>query len=168
MEFSATTPTKDVNLSKLNVHVPTRPPATTTSYDAIDPRGRIEDDRLFYGPVRLGQLTGYNGGEPDDNERRFNERHEPLYSFKHGFRDSDGERYRNKGEDCSRPFRFCAEDDPRISWKRREAHNNSNEEDNEAHAGNPYENFQRQTNQAAVIRVQGSMTKARAKRLQDG
>lgn len=50
----------------------------------------------------------------------------------------------------------------------REARTNSNEEDNEAHAGNPCENFQRQTNQAAVIRVQGSMTKAIAKRLQDG
>ncbi|XP_031742263.1 uncharacterized protein LOC101204083 [Cucumis sativus] len=96
-----------------------RLPLRNRSYDAIDPRGRIENDGLFYGPVRLGQLTGYNGGEPDDDERRFNERHEPLHSFKHGFRDSDGERYRNKGEDCSRPFRFCAEDDPRISWKRR-------------------------------------------------
>ncbi|KAL0541030.1 hypothetical protein IC582_021060 [Cucumis melo] len=97
-----------------------RLPLRNRSYDAIDPQGRIENDNFFYGPpVRLGQLTGYNDGEPDDDERRFNERHEPLYSFKHPFGDSDGERFRNNREDCSRPFRFCPGNDPRISWKRR-------------------------------------------------
>ncbi|KAL4017881.1 hypothetical protein IC575_021457 [Cucumis melo] len=97
---------------------PERLPIRNRSYDAIDPEGRIENDEHFYGPVRLGQLTGYNDGEPDDDERRFNERHEP-YSFKHPFGDSDGERFRSNREDCSRPFRFCADNDPRISWKRR-------------------------------------------------
>ncbi|XP_031741363.1 uncharacterized protein LOC101204567 [Cucumis sativus] len=97
-----------------------RLPLRNRSYDAIDPQGRIENDDFFYGPpVRLGQLTGYNDGVPDDDERRFNERHEPLYSFKHPFGDSDGERFRNNREDCSRPFRFCPGNDPRISWKRR-------------------------------------------------
>ncbi|TYK19543.1 Transposon Ty3-G Gag-Pol polyprotein [Cucumis melo var. makuwa] len=48
-----------------------------------------------------------------------------------------------------------------------EAHTNSNEEENETHAGNSWENIQSQTNQEAIIMTQGSMTKARAKRLQD-
>ncbi|XP_023535366.1 uncharacterized protein LOC111796821 [Cucurbita pepo subsp. pepo] len=96
-----------------------RLPLRNRSFDAIDPRGRIESDELFDGPVRSGQLSGYNGGEHEDDERRFNERHEPVHSFKHPYDDSDGERFRNNGEDCSRPFRFCAENDSRISWKRR-------------------------------------------------
>ncbi|TYK14528.1 integrase [Cucumis melo var. makuwa] len=47
-----------------------------------------------------------------------------------------------------------------------EAHTNSNEKENEAHVGNSWENFQRQTNQEAIM-AQCSMTKARAKILQD-
>lgn len=96
-----------------------RLPHRNRSYDAIDPRGRIENDELYDGPIRSGQMSGYGGGEPDDDERRFNERHEPHHSFKHPHDDSDGERFRNNGEYCSRPFRFCAENDSRISWKRR-------------------------------------------------
>ncbi|XP_022133569.1 uncharacterized protein LOC111006120 [Momordica charantia] len=89
------------------------------SYDGIDPRGRIESDELFDDPVRSGQLSGCSGGNHDDDERIFNERHEPLHSFKHPYDDSDGERFRNNAGDCSRPFRFCSENDSRISWKRR-------------------------------------------------
>ena len=44
----------------------------------------------------------------------------------------------------------------------------NSEEENETHAGNSWENIQSQTNQEAIIMTQGSMTKARAKRLQDG
>ena len=43
----------------------------------------------------------------------------------------------------------------------------NSEEENETHAGNSWENIQSQTNQEAIIMTQGSMTKARAKRLQD-
>uniref|UniRef100_A0A9I9ELH6 Uncharacterized protein n=1 Tax=Cucumis melo TaxID=3656 RepID=A0A9I9ELH6_CUCME len=48
-----------------------------------------------------------------------------------------------------------------------EAYTNSNEEENETHAGNSWESIQSQTNQEAIIITQGSMIKARAKRFQD-
>lgn len=49
-----------------------------------------------------------------------------------------------------------------------QAHTNSNEEENEAYAKNSWKNFSSQTNREATIMVPGSITKVRAKRLQDG
>ena len=53
----------------------------------------------------------------------------------------------------------------KVENETQQAHTNSNEEENEAHAGNSWENFSSQTNQEAITLAQGSMTKARAKRL---